>query len=60
MTTNILGFVLLSTSPGLPMFAHGQIEGYIEKYGMEYQRHIMMNKSNQWLVERYEEKFFQF
>jgi len=27
---------LLVTLPGLPMFGHGQIEGYREKYGMEY------------------------
>ncbi len=30
--------VLLSTLPGLPMFGHGQIEGFYEKYGMEYRR----------------------
>ncbi len=30
--------VLLSTLPGLPMFGHGQIEGFHEKYGMEYRR----------------------
>ncbi len=29
---------LLATMPGLPMFGHGQIEGYSEKYGMEYYR----------------------
>lgn len=29
---------LLATLPGLPMFGHGQIEGYAEKYGMEYPR----------------------
>lgn len=29
---------LLSTMPGLPMFGHGQIEGFHEKYGMEYRR----------------------
>ncbi len=28
--------VMMSTLPGLPMFGHGQIEGYTEKYGMEY------------------------
>ncbi|MHA1983548.1 MAG: hypothetical protein ACW967_04260, partial [Candidatus Hodarchaeales archaeon] len=28
--------VLLSTLPGLPMFGHGQIEGFTEKYGMEF------------------------
>ncbi len=30
--------VLLSTLPGLPMFGHGQVEGFSEKYGMEYRR----------------------
>ena len=30
--------ILMATMPGLPMFGHGQVEGYEEKYGMEYQR----------------------
>ncbi|MBI2447066.1 MAG: alpha-amylase, partial [Candidatus Omnitrophica bacterium] len=29
---------MMATMPGLPMFGHGQIEGYTEKYGMEYRR----------------------
>ena len=29
---------LLATLPGLPMLGHGQIEGYRERYGMEYRR----------------------
>ncbi len=29
---------LLATLPGLPMFGHGQIEGFSEKYGMEYKK----------------------
>lgn len=29
---------LMATMPGLPMFGHGQVEGYHEKYGMEYRR----------------------
>jgi predicted flap endonuclease-1-like 5' DNA nuclease/glycosidase len=29
---------LCATLPGLPMLGHGQIEGFSEKYGMEYQR----------------------
>ncbi|QEN04909.1 hypothetical protein EW093_09380 [Thiospirochaeta perfilievii] len=29
---------LMITLPGLPMFGHGQIEGYKEKYGMEYSK----------------------
>jgi len=29
---------MMLTLPGLPLFAHGQIEGFYEKYGMEYDR----------------------
>jgi hypothetical protein len=29
---------LMVTLPGLPMFGHGQVEGFSEKYGMEYRR----------------------
>lgn len=29
---------LMATMPGLPMFGHGQIEGYEERYGMEFRR----------------------
>ena len=29
---------LLATMPGLPMIGHGQVEGFAEKYGMEYRR----------------------
>ena len=29
---------MLVTMPGLPMFGHGQLEGFREKYGMEYTR----------------------
>jgi hypothetical protein len=29
---------MMLTLPGLPMFGHGQIEGFREKYGMEYRR----------------------
>ena len=29
---------LMLTLPGLPMFGHGQLEGFTEKYGMEYRR----------------------
>ena len=29
---------VLSTLPGLPMFGHGQVEGYREKYGMEFRK----------------------
>ena len=29
---------MMATLPGLPMFGHGQIEGFTESYGMEYRR----------------------
>ncbi len=29
---------VLATLPGLPMFAHGQMDGLRERYGMEYRR----------------------
>lgn len=29
---------VMATMPGMPMFGHGQIEGFSEKYGMEFRR----------------------
>ncbi|MEW6507325.1 MAG: alpha-amylase family glycosyl hydrolase [Bacteroidota bacterium] len=49
---------LMVTLPGLPMFAHGQIEGFTEKYGMEYQRAYYQESPNQWLVERHIREIF--
>jgi glycosidase len=46
--------VLMSTLPGLPMFGHGQVEGFTEKYGMEYQRPRYEETPNPWLVERHQ------
>ncbi|MDR3726041.1 MAG: alpha-amylase family glycosyl hydrolase [Terracidiphilus sp.] len=45
---------VMSTLPGLPMFGHGQIEGFTEKYGMEYYRPRYDESADPWLVERYE------
>ena len=44
---------LMVTMPGLPMFGHGQIEGYTEKYGMEYTKAYKDEKPNQYLVDRH-------
>ena len=49
---------LMVTLPGLPMFAHGQIEGYTEKYGMEYQRAYYNEVPDQWLVDRHKREIF--
>lgn len=46
--------VLLATMPGLPMFGHGQIEGYTERYGMEYRRSYFEENPDEWLVARHE------
>ena len=45
---------MMSTLPGLPMFGHGQIEGFTEKYGMEYQRPRYDETPDHWLVERHQ------
>ncbi len=45
---------LMATLPGLPMFGHGQIEGYTERYGMEYRRAYHDEQPDSWLVARHE------
>lgn len=45
--------VLMSTLPGLPMFGHGQIEGYSEKYGMEFRKPMWKEQPDQDLMERH-------
>ena len=46
--------VLLATMPGLPMFGHGQIEGFHEKYGMEYKRAYWDEQEDEGLVRGHE------
>ncbi len=50
--------VLMSTMPGLPMFAHGQIEGLKEKYGMEYKKPRYDELPNQYLYDRHKKEIF--
>ena len=50
--------IVMSTMPGLPMFGHGQIEGYHEKYGMEYRRAKWDESPDEWLVGRHYQKLF--
>ncbi|THB67692.1 MAG: alpha-amylase, partial [Spirochaetaceae bacterium] len=49
---------LMITMPGLPMFGHGQIEGFTEKYGMEYQRAYYDEKPDSQLIARHENEIF--
>jgi len=44
---------LLATLPGLPMFGHGQIEGYTERYGMEFKQAKLDEWPNEHLVARH-------
>jgi hypothetical protein len=50
--------LMLITMPGLPMFGHGQIEGFSEKYGMEYRRAYWDEKINLDLLQRHEDIIF--
>ncbi len=49
---------LMATLPGLPMFGHGQVEGFTEKYGMEYRRAYWDEQPNEWLIKRHEREIF--
>lgn len=51
-------FTLLATMPGLPMIGHGQIEGYREKYGMEYKRAYWDEHPNQALIAEHYRRIF--
>jgi len=49
---------MMVTLPGLPMFGHGQIEGFAEKYGMEYRRAYWDEHPDHDLVERHKREIF--
>jgi len=49
---------VLSTLPGLPMFGHGQIEGFREKYGMEFHKPKWDETPNDGLVGGHAWKIF--
>jgi glycosidase len=49
---------LLSTLPGLPMFGHGQIEGFHEKYGMEFRKPKLDETPDDGLIRGHEWKIF--
>ncbi|MFX1497582.1 MAG: alpha-amylase family glycosyl hydrolase [Promethearchaeota archaeon] len=49
---------LMVTMPGLPMFGHGQIEGYHEKYGMEYRKAYWNENVNYGMLKHHEDTIF--
>jgi glycosidase len=44
---------MLATLPGLPMFGHGQFEGYAEQYGMEFRQPQRDERPDSGLLERH-------
>jgi hypothetical protein len=49
---------VLATLPGLPMLGHGQVQGFGEKYGMEFRRAMLDEQPDRYLVERHEREIF--
>ncbi|MDR1747571.1 MAG: alpha-amylase [Spirochaetaceae bacterium] len=49
---------LMVTMPGLPMFGHGQIEGFEEKYGMEFTKANWKETPDEGLIERHKRDIF--
>ena len=49
---------LMVTMPGLPMFGHGQIEGFTEKYGMEFTKAYWDETPDQILIDRHDRDIF--
>ena len=49
---------VLATLPGLPMLGHGQVQGFGEKYGMEFRRATLDEQPDPWLVDRHEREIF--
>jgi len=50
--------VMMLTMPGLPMFGHGQIEGFSEKYGMEYKQAYYNETADEHLIWRHNKELF--
>lgn len=50
--------VMMLTMPGLPMFGHGQIEGFAEKYGMEYKQAYYNETPDEHLIWRHNKELF--
>ncbi|MBC8423349.1 hypothetical protein H8E07_04440 [bacterium] len=49
---------LLATLPGLPMLAHGQFEGFEEKYGMEFARDYRGESPDEGFQEHHERMIY--
>ncbi|MFQ6610392.1 MAG: alpha-amylase family glycosyl hydrolase, partial [Fidelibacterota bacterium] len=50
--------ILMITMPGTPMFGHGQVEGFHEKYGMEFSQPYLDEMPNKGLIDRHHMEVF--
>ncbi|MEA2096628.1 MAG: alpha-amylase family glycosyl hydrolase, partial [Candidatus Cloacimonadota bacterium] len=50
--------LIMSTMPGLPMYAHGQIEGFTERYGMEFKKAKWQENEDEKLIKRHNREIF--
>ncbi|ACF12125.1 alpha amylase catalytic region [Chlorobaculum parvum NCIB 8327] len=50
--------MMMLTMPGLPMIGHGQVEGFTEKYGMEYAKAYYDERPDEELVGRHYREIF--
>ena len=46
--------LLLATLPGLPMFGHGQVEGFSERYGMDFKQARLDESPDEGLIARHQ------
>jgi len=49
---------MMITMPGTPMFGHGQVEGFEEKYGMEFSRPYQDELPDESLIHRHKREIF--
>ena len=50
--------MVMATLPGLPMLGHGQVQGFTEKYGMEFRRATLDERPDASLLARHEREIF--
>lgn len=49
---------MLATLPGIPMFNHGQIEGFSERYGMDFLTPLIEEQEDSQLIQQHEKYIF--
>lgn len=49
---------LMATMPGLPMIGHGQIEGFGEKYGMDFNEPRLVEEPDEGLIAEHRRRIF--